>query len=265
VTIVVVPYHQADLLPDGQIPLTLTGEFLVTRPDLPDGDVWTRMAGLHDAVADQVAAAVRTGGPTTVLSGDCLVAMAVLAGVQRAGTHPGMVWLDAHGDLHTLDTTTSGYLGGLSLRLVLGAHPERLAEPLRMQPVPEDRAVLVDARDLDPAEADYLASARVRRGTVAGLDPADLPDGPLILHVDLDVIDPGELPGLLFPAPGGPAAADVVAAVHRVLATGRVVVLDIACPWHPTDETRVQQARTDLLRALVSGQPDPGQPALKNR
>jgi len=116
--------------------------------------------------------------------------------------------------------------------------------------------VLVDARDLDPAEADYLASARIRRATVDGLDPAELPDGPLILHVDLDVVDPGELPGLLFPAPGGPAAAEVVAAVHRVLATGRVTVLDIACPWHPTDETRVQQARTDLLRALVAGQPD---------
>jgi hypothetical protein len=51
-----------------------------------------------------------------------------------------------------------------------------------------------------------------------------------------------------------------VDAVHRVLATGRVAVLNIACPWHPTSDGRVQQARTDLLRALISGQP-----AMKNR
>ena len=259
-TIVVVPYHQDERLPDGLIPLPVTGEFLVLHTHLPDGDVWARMAALHGAAADQVAAAMRTGEPTTVLSGDCLVASAVLAGAQRAGVHPGIVWFDAHGDLHTLESSTSGYLGGLSLRLVLGAHPELLAAPLGMQPVAEDRAVLVDARDLDPAEAEFLATARVRRSTVAGLDTAELPDGPLILHVDVDVTDPAELPGLLFPAPGGPAAAQVVDAVHRVLATGRVAVLHIACPWHPTYHARVQQARTDLLRALITGQP-----ALKNR
>jgi hypothetical protein len=45
----------------------------------------------------------------------------------------------------------------------------------------------------------------------------------------------------------------VVAAVHRVLATGRVTVLDIACPWRATVDMRVQLARTDLLRALISG------------
>jgi arginase len=72
--------------------------------------------------------------------------------------------------------------------------------------------------------------------------------------VDVDVTNPDELPGLLIPAPGGPAAAEVVAAVRRILATGRVTVLDIACTWHPTTDQRVQQARTDLLENLISGQ-----------
>jgi arginase len=86
---------------------------------------------------------------------------------------------------------------------------------------------------------------------VADLDVASLPDGPLIVHVDLDVTDPGELPGLLFPVPGGPPASQVVAAVHRILATGRVTVLDIACPWHPASQDQVQQARAGLLHQLV--------------
>ncbi len=253
-TVIVVPFHQDRRLADDLLPLPVTGEFLVLDPDLPDGDVWARTAAVHDAAADQIAAAVRTGEPTTVLSGDCLVAMSVLAGAQRAGVDPGVVWLDAHGDVHTPETSTSGYLGGMSLRLLLGTHPGLLAGPLGVRPVPEDRVVLAGARDLDPPEADYLRDSAIRVRGVTDLDPADLPDGPLILHVDLDVVDAAELPGLLFPAAGGPPASDVVRAVHRVLGTGRVTVLDIACPWHPAENLRDQQARTDLLRALIKGQ-----------
>jgi arginase len=253
VTVIVVPYHQGERLGDDRIPVPLTDEFLIVDPELPDGDVWQRLAALDDAAADQVAAAVRAGGPVTVLSGDCLVAMAVLAGAQRASVHPGIIWFDAHGDVHTLDTTSSGYLGGLSLRLVLGAHPDLLARPLGLQPVAEDRAVLVDARDLDPPEVEYLSASSVRRSAVADLNTASVPDGPLILHVDVDVTNPSGLPGLLFPAPGGPTAADVVAAVRRVLATRRVTVLDIACSWHPTHDPRVQETRAELLRVLLSG------------
>jgi arginase len=241
VSVIVVPYHQDERLGDGEIPLPLAGDVRVLAPELPEGGIWTRLAALDDAAANQVAASVSDGGPTAVLSGDCLVAIAALAGAQRAGVDPG----------HTLDTTTSHYLGGLALRLALGAHPELLARPLRLRPVNEDRATLVGARDLDPAEAEYLQISAVRRSEVVDLDIASLPDGPLIVHVDLDVTDPGELPGLLFPAPGGPSAAQVVAAVRRIQATGRVTVLDVACPWHPASQDHVQEARAELVRELI--------------
>ena len=69
--------------------------------------------------------------------------------------------------------------------------------------------LLAGARDLDPPEVTYLASAPVRRAEVGDLDAARVPDGPLYVHVDLDVIDSGDLPGLRYPAPGGPGPADV--------------------------------------------------------
>jgi arginase len=251
--VIVVPYHQDQRLGDDQLPLAVAGGVRLVDPALPDGDIWRRLAALDGAAADQIATDVRAGGPTTVLSGDCLLAMAGLAGTQRAGVDPAIVWLDGHGDVHTLDTTTSGYLGGLSLRLVMGAHPELLAHPLGVEPVAEARCVLVDARDLDPPEVAFLAAGAVRRVGVRELEATSVPDGPLILHVDVDVTNPDELPGLLIPAPGGPAATEVVAAVRRILATGRVAVLDIACTWHPTTDQRLQQTRTDLLRNLISG------------
>lgn len=62
-----------------------------------------------------------------VLSGDCLVSMGVLTGLQSAGIDPAVVWFDAHGDVHTLESSSSGYLGGMSLRFLLGANYERVS------------------------------------------------------------------------------------------------------------------------------------------
>jgi len=252
VTVIVVPYHHDDRLADDVIPVPDGGGHLVLEPVLPDADRWFRLGVLDDAVASQVALAVARGGPTTVLSGDCLVALGTLAGVQRAGFEPALIWLDAHGDVHTLETTTSGYLGGLSLRLALGAHPDRIADPLGLRFVPEERTLLVGARDLDPPEERFLAASAIRRCPVPALTADVVPDGPLVLHVDLDVIDPAHLPGLLFPAPGGPSASEVVDAVRRILATGRVAALDVACTWHPVEDGLARKARADVLAALLA-------------
>jgi arginase len=113
--------------------------------------------------------------------------------------------------------------------------------------------VLVDARDLDPAEVAYLDRSGLVRRTVDELDDDALPAGPLVLHVDVDVIDAGELPGLLFPAAGGPSSDAVLRAVQRVLATGRVVAFDIACPWHPAGDDHDLAVRTALITALTRG------------
>ncbi|MEV7626071.1 arginase family protein [Actinoplanes sp. NPDC089786] len=246
---ILVPYHQDHRLADDLLPVTAAVSAIT--PELPQGDLWSRLVALHDAAADAIAAEIKADGDTIVLSGDCLVAMATLAGAQRAGHDPAVIWFDAHGDVHTLETSTSGYLGGLSLRLLQGAHADRLATPLGVRPVAEARSVLVDARDLDPAEAEFLRTSAILRTGVTDLDVAKLPDGPLIVHVDLDVIDPGELPGLLFEAPDGPAAADVLHAVRRIVDTNRVVALDIACPWHPTSDPAVQQTRAALIEDLT--------------
>jgi arginase len=255
-TVIVVPFHHDERLQAGRVPVPAGA--VVVAPELPGDDIWQRMTALHDAAAGPIAAAVRAGEPATVLSGDCLVGMAVLAGAQRAGVDPAIVWFDAHGDVQTLQTSASGYLGGMALRLVLGVHYDLLAGPLGVTAPAEDRAVLVGARDLDPPEEEYLRSAAVRRSTVAELDAAGLPAGPLLLHLDLDVIDPDDLPGLLFPTPGGPPAAEVIAAVRRVMATGRVCALDIACTWHPSDNADLIRSRATLIGALLDTWPPAG-------
>ncbi|MGW5054431.1 arginase family protein [Actinokineospora sp. NPDC004072] len=243
-TPIIVAFHHDDPLPPGALPRS--GEPIT--PDLPEGELWPRLIALHSAVADAVAARITAGEVPTVISGDCLVALGVLAGAQRAGADPGVVWFDAHGDLHTAATSTSGYLGGMALRLAMGAEPA--VEPLGLRPLAEERAVLVDARDLDPAEADFLASAATTRIGVDEVDAAALPEGPLLLHVDLDVIDAAELTGMKFPVPGGPSTDRVLAAINRVLATGRVVAVHVACPWHPARDAEETATRAKLLNVF---------------
>lgn len=225
-----VPYHLDEYLPDLDFPL---GTATVITADLPHGDTWARLAALYRHVAGAVASSVRQERRPVVLSGDCTTALGTVAGLQHAGMDPGIVWFDAHGDLQTLETTASGYLGGLPLRLLAGYRPELIADALGLRAVPEDRIVLAGARDLDPPEVQYLAGAAIRRRQVTDLTEADLPDGPLYVHLDVDVLDPGGLPGLILPVSGGPGPDEVGRALRMLRATGRVAAVGIACTWHP--------------------------------
>lgn len=222
-TTIYVPYHLDERL-DGLVDEPADVTVTVELPE--DTDIWGRLATLYDSVAD----AVSKAASPVVISGDCTTALGTVAGLQRRGVDPAIVWFDAHGDVQTLETTTSGYIGGMPLRVLVGYRPELIADRLGLRALDESRAVLVDARDLDPAEAEYLAESGIRRYR---LDELELPDGPLVVHVDLDVVDKGDLPGLLFPVAGGPSMAAVLAKVMEIIATGSVVAVDLACTWRP--------------------------------
>lgn len=224
----VVPYHLDEYRPDLDTPVT--PDALITA-DLPNvDDPWPRMAVLYDLVADRVAESVRRGDRPIVVSGDCTTSIGTVTGMQRAGLDPALVWFDAHGDVQTLETSASGYLGGMPVRMLTGYGRHLLADRLGLRDIPEERTVLVDGRDLDPPEVEYLNTSRISHRQVDDL--GDLPDGPLYLHLDCDVIDSADLPGLLFPVPGGPSMSAVAAALRGVIATGRVAALGIACTWH---------------------------------
>jgi arginase len=228
VTVIAVPYHLDEHLP---------GLDLVLRPDevitaeLPGGGAWDRLAALYSAVASAVSSAAADGACPVVVSGDCCTALGAVAGLQAVGRTVGIVWFDAHGDVQTPETTTSGYLGGMPLRLLTGYRPELVADRLGLRPVPEEHILLAGARDLDPPEASYLAAAAIQRRDVADVVAADLPDVPLYVHVDLDVLDPREVPGLRYPARGGAAAGQLASALRGLLTSGRVAAITIACTW----------------------------------
>ncbi|HWC82913.1 MAG TPA: arginase family protein [Pseudonocardiaceae bacterium] len=247
--IIQVPYHLDEHLPELNLPAAGREPAVLTAP-LPDAGPWQRLAALYRPVAEAVRAVAADGQRPEVISGDCTVSLGVLAGLQAAGIDAGVVWFDAHGDVQTLETTTTGYIGGMPLRILSGYRPELIAEPIGLRAILQDRLLLVDARDLDPAEIDFLTGSDIRRSTVDDINADSLPAGPLVLHIDLDVIDPEELSGMRVPAPGGPSAAAVLAAARRVLDSGRVCALDLACTWLPGNDHN--ELRTEVISGLLA-------------
>jgi arginase len=226
VTRIGVPYFLTRHQPDVDLIVSFDVE---VRASLADEPGWAPLLPLYSSVASAVASSPRP----LVMCGDCTVALGVVAGLQRTGLDPAIVWFDAHGDVQTMETTTSGFLGGMPLRLLVGYRPELAAHALGLRPVAEDRVVLVDARDLDPPEVEFLAGSPMRRCSLAELSPDMLPDGPLFVHLDLDIVDPTELPAVRYPAPGGPSLAAVMDSARMLFRTGRVVGVCVACTWSP--------------------------------
>ena len=222
-TVLSVPFHLDEPLPDF-VPPAPPDE--VIAPDLPPGTPWERMAVLYTEVAD----ALGRDELQVVVSGDCTTSLAVMAASQRSGVDPAVVWFDAHGDLQTAETSASGYLGGFPLRQLLGGADRTVPDRLGLRPVRGSDVLLVDARDLDPPEVEYLAGSDVRRVAVDEVADA-LPEGPVHLHLDADVVDPRDLPGLRYPAPGGPRWPEVLGAVRAVLATCPVVAVTVGCTY----------------------------------
>ena len=228
--LIVAPWHLDEHIPDFPVPV---GTVATIGPPLPDGDGPGRVRALQRAVADAVAGATRP----LLLSGDCPAGIAVAAGLQERYPEIAVVWLDAHGDFNTPAITISGYLGGMALAMMTGHGRELFADPLGLCPVPERNVVLADARDLDPAERDALAASAVRRipATADACRAAlsELRDLPVYLHVDVDVMDGGEVPGLRFPTDGGPGLGDVADCLAAVTAAANVVAACLVCAWLP--------------------------------
>lgn len=212
------------------------------------------------AVADS------TDGLTLVLGGDCSQVSGVLAGSRKRAAGPvALVYLDAHGDLNTPQTTPSGRICGMALAVALGHGSKELVSAVGEAPLLEaHRTVLLGFRELDPGERKLVedmglsldAKEIIRSGPEAAADLAlrVVGDLPLVIHFDVDIIDGREMATHLPAALGrGVPRADVAVLLRKLVQAPRVVALAVS-GFHKDGDPDGAHARAlvEILAGAIS-------------
>jgi arginase len=184
-----------------------------------------------DELSRLVEEAIHKGGFPVVLGGDHSIAIGTLAGVWRARkAQPGLIWIDAHGDINTPLTSPSGNVHGMPVSIALEEHH-----------ISVERTVLVGLRDVDSAERTRIRELGVRAYSMSEIDRIGMErvmeealaivgtDGPRSVHVsfDMDGIDPREAPGVGTSVPGGLTYREAHLAMEMVAATGLVGSVEV--------------------------------------
>jgi arginase len=195
-------------------------------------------------LAEIVERAVREGGFPVILGGDHSIAIGTLDGLKRARGKPaGVVWIDAHGDINSPQSSSSGNVHGMPLWFAL----ERgYADP--------KRTVQIGLRDLEASEKENLRNSGVKAFTMSDVDRltmtrvmeetiaiAGAGETPLHVSFDLDAIDPREAPGTGTPVKGGLSFREAHLAMEMLAESGKLGSIEMV-EINPILDTRNQTA-----------------------
>jgi arginase len=228
----------------------------VRIPFLPRDRYLTAARESCRTLADAVSASLQEGARCLIVGGECTIVAGAIPGALTVEPDLALVYFDAHGDFNTLATTPSHFVGGMCLAHVCGKKLAPLLWP-GARSIAEDHVALVGARDLDPGEVGNLAASKVRQ---IPFDPqrSDAPGllafarkRPVWVHVDVDVVDPAEVPAVDFPVAGGASVRALCDVLTALASVARVRGVEI-CGYDPRKELGPRSLLPSLARIAVA-------------
>ena len=232
---------------------------------------WNRMALANANFAELVRTGLGDDLITIGLEANCNDLLGMLAGLKYDSDNKprrvGLVFIDAHGDFNVPETTLSGMLGGMPVAIAAGHALHNLRKTAGLEePLPMSDIVWGGVRDLDPLEAERFAEYKVQqfsvedirqksphfRNQIDGLaDRVEV----IYVHVDMDVLDPAEVPGHGLSVADGPSSLDLGAAITWMFENPKTIALGIAStPSFNLDPNGVsRQAALNLIEAAIKG------------
>jgi len=232
---------------------------------------WNRMALANANFADAVREGSRDGVITIGLEANCNDLLGMLAGLKYdadgSSRRVGLVFIDAHGDFNVPETTLSGMLGGMPVAIAAGHALHNLRNTAGLaEPLPMNHIVWGGVRDLDPLEADRFNEYAVQQFFVQDIreistnlkkqfgDLAERVDV-IYVHIDMDVLDPSEVPGHNLTVPDGPTSRELAAALAWMFGNPKTAALGIAStPSFNLDPAGVsRQAALNLIEGAIRG------------
>jgi arginase len=206
------------------------------------------------------------------LLANCNGILGMLSGLQHSGPSArplrvGMVFIDAHGDFNTPETTLSGMLGGMPVAIAAGQCLTRMRLKAGLEPaLPTRHIVEMCVRDTDPLEQELLDRSDIQQLTLEDVRTrsanlhremkrlSEATDA-IYVHVDMDGLDPREVPGVALPVPGGPTSAELAAALTEIFKYEKVAAFGVAAmPFDERDKTGIsRRAAYNLILGAVKG------------
>lgn len=232
---------------------------------------WHRMAMANANFADVVREGLQDDMITIGLEANCNDLLGMLAGLKYDADgnarRVGLVFIDAHGDFNVPETTLSGMLGGMPVAVAAGHALHNIRKTAGLtEPLPMSHIVWGGVRDLDPLEADRFDEYNVQQFSVQDIrelsanlkkqmdDLADRVDV-IYVHIDMDVLDPAEVPGHDLAVTDGPSSKDLAAAMTLMFEYPKTVALGLAStPAFNLDPDGVsRQAALNLIEGAIKG------------
>ena len=150
-----------------------------------------------------------------ILGGNCNTSLGTLSGLNSEDT--GIIWLDAHGDFNTPEITLTNFLDGMPLAIATGqCYPDVWSQIAEIKPIDESFVLHIGERDLDPKERELMIRKNITMISTADLKATNVKDAlnphlqtlenrvkDVYLHIDIDILDPQEVPGVDYRTPNG--------------------------------------------------------------
>ena len=232
---------------------------------------WNRMAMANANFAAVVREGLQENLLTVGLEANCNDLLGMLAGLRYDSggnaRRVGLIFIDAHGDFNVPETTLSGMLGGMPVAVAAGHALHNLRNTAGLaEPVPVSDILWGGVRDLDPLEADRFTEYEVQQFSVADIrtlsdrlreqldELSDRVDA-IYVHIDMDVLDPAEVPGHSLTVPGGPSSKDLAAVMTLMFRNPKAIALGIASTPAGTLDPRgvSRQAALNLIEGAIKG------------
>ncbi len=251
--VILTPFFLDQLLVD--LDELASPDWIINKPELPEGDILLRLSAIYRPLAELARDAIESGGTPVSIAGDCCTTLGMIAGLQSAGLDPCLIWFDAHGDFNTWETTPSGFMGGMPLAMLVGKGDQTLVEALNIQPLSENLVWLTDGRDLDPEERGLIEAAQIHHlPEVKALAESRLPDTPVYVHIDTDIINPDDAPAMNYPAAGGPSIREMHTIMKHLRRSINIAAVSIST-WNPRldKDGRSRRVCMELLNTLING------------
>ena len=219
---------------------------------------------LQQEISNQVKIALAHNEFPLILSGNCSSTVGALAGFDSRNL--ALIWFDAHGDFNTPETTTSGFLDGMALSIIVGHCWKSLAQAIAgFRPLPENRVARVGSRDLDAAEETRLKDSQIKlaryeqiqdSGTVETLNPIlERLSGSgerVYLHIDIDVLNPDFAPVNSYQPPEGLSPEQMQEIIESIAAKFPILGASVTAYDPEMDpENKGLAAGLDLIPLIV--------------